>query len=149
MPLKERFTHLLRWFTYSGAYLLRCIKKDYFFQSEKLSLSKIHWQCILTVCISLDTYERDVYRVRMYRAEKKISFLKWLYTFSHINDFYKYINKTHKKNMVWHSHNFLLPCIIVEKYFINCITFIFNLYFISFVVNELPAFIIIIYSFWT
>ena len=53
-----------------------------------------------------------------------------------------------KKNLVWHSHNFLLPNIIVEKYFINSITFIFNFYFICFVINELPAFIIIVYNFW-
>ena len=46
-----------------------------------------------------------------------------------------------KKNLVWHSHNFLLPQ--VEEYFINSITFIFNLYFIFFIVDELPAFIII------
>ena len=45
-----------------------------------------------------------------------------------------------KKNLVWHSHNFFLPYIIVEEYFINSITFIFNLYFLCFVVDELPAF---------
>ena len=49
-----------------------------------------------------------------------------------------------KKNLVWHSHNFLLPYITVEEYFINSITFIFNLYFICFVVDELPAFIVIV-----
>ena len=50
------------------------------------------------------------------------------------------------KNLVCHSHNFLLPYIIVEKYFINSITFIFNFDFICFVVNELPSFIIIVYN---
>ena len=48
-----------------------------------------------------------------------------------------------KKNLVWHSHNFLLPYITVEEYFIISIKFIFNLYFLCFVVDELPAFIII------
>ena len=52
-----------------------------------------------------------------------------------------------KKNLVWHSYNFLLPYIKVEEYFIISITFIFNLYFIFFIVDELPAFIIIIYNF--
>ena len=54
-----------------------------------------------------------------------------------------------KKNLVWHSHNFLLPYLIVKEYFINNITFIFNLFFlyICFVVDELPAFIIIVYNF--
>ena len=41
-----------------------------------------------------------------------------------------------------------LTCIIVEEYFINSITFLFNLYFICFVV-ELPACIIIVYNFLT
>ena len=36
---------------------------------------------------------------------------------------------------------------LVEEYFINNITFIFNLYFICFVVDELPAFINIDYNF--
>ena len=58
------------------------------------------------------------------------------------------IVKISKKNLVWHSHNILLPYIIVEKCF-NSITFTFNLYFIIFVVDELPAFIIIVYNFLT
>ena len=53
-------------------------------------------------------------------------------------------NKTNKKNLVWHSHNFLLPYITVEEYFIMSITFIFKLYFLCFVVDELPAFIVIV-----
>ena len=57
--------------------------------------------------------------------------------------------KKNLKNLVWHSHNFLLPYIIVEEYFFNSITFIFNLYFICFVVDELPFFIIIVYNFLT
>ena len=57
--------------------------------------------------------------------------------------------KYFEKNRVWHSHIFLLPYIIVEKYFINRITFIFNFYFICFVVDELPAFIFIVYNFLT
>ena len=40
------------------------------------------------------------------------------------------------KNVVWHSHNFLLPYITVEEYFIICLTFIFNLYFLCFVVGS-------------
>ena len=51
------------------------------------------------------------------------------------------------KNLVWHSHNFLLPYIIVEKYFIISITFIFNRYFLSFVLDELLAFITLVYNF--
>ena len=39
--------------------------------------------------------------------------------------------------------------IIVEEYFINSFTFIFNLYFICFVGDELPAYIIIVYNFLT
>ena len=49
------------------------------------------------------------------------------------------LNIWYLKNLVWHSHNFLLPCITVEKCFITSITFIFNLYFLCFVVDELPA----------
>ena len=51
-------------------------------------------------------------------------------------------NNNNKKNLVWHSHNFLLPCITVIS-----ITFIFKLYFPCFVDDELPAFIIAIYIF--
>ena len=51
------------------------------------------------------------------------------------------------KNLVWHSHNFLLPYIIVEKYFIISIIFIFIPYFLFFVVDESPAFIIIVCNF--
>ena len=39
------------------------------------------------------------------------------------------------KNLLKHSQNFLLPYITVEKYFIIIITFIFNLYFLYFVVK--------------
>ena len=46
-----------------------------------------------------------------------------------------------RKNLVWRSHNFLLPYITVEEYCIICFTFIFNLYFQWFAVDELPAFI--------
>ena len=53
------------------------------------------------------------------------------------------------KNLVWHSHNFLLPYITVEEYFIISITFMFNLYFLYFVADELPASIIIVYNFLT
>ena len=52
-----------------------------------------------------------------------------------------------KENLVWPSHNFLLPYITVEEYFIVSITFIFNLYFLCFVVHELLAFIIIVCNF--
>ena len=51
-----------------------------------------------------------------------------------------------KKYLGWHSHNFLLPCITEEEYFIISTTFIFYLYFLYFVVEELPAFIIIVYN---
>ena len=50
------------------------------------------------------------------------------------------------KNLVWQSPNFLLPYIIVKEYFIS-ITFIFNPYFLCFVVDELPAFLIIVHNF--
>ena len=40
-----------------------------------------------------------------------------------------------KKNLVWHSHNLLLPYITVGKYFIIGITFIFNFYFLGFVAD--------------
>ena len=53
------------------------------------------------------------------------------------------------KNLVWHSHNFLLPYITVEEHFIICFTFIFNLYFQWFVVDELPAFIVTVNNFLT
>ena len=49
--------------------------------------------------------------------------------------------------MVWHSHNFFLPDITVEEYFSISITLIFNLYFLCFVVDELPAFIVIVDNF--
>ena len=58
------------------------------------------------------------------------------------------LNKNIYKNLVWHSHNFLLPCITVE-YFIISITFIFNLYFLCFVADELPDSVIIVYNFLT
>ena len=51
------------------------------------------------------------------------------------------------KNLVWYSHNFLLPCSAVEEYFIVSITFIFNLHFLCFVADELPASKIIVYNF--
>ena len=40
------------------------------------------------------------------------------------------------KNLVCHYHNFLLPYIIVEEYYIKSIAFLFNLYFLCFVVDE-------------
>ena len=49
------------------------------------------------------------------------------------------------KNLVWHTHNFLLPYITVKECFIINNTFVFNLYFLCFAVDELPAFIIINY----
>ena len=55
--------------------------------------------------------------------------------------------QTYIKNLVWHSHNFLLPYITVEEYFINSIAFKFNLHFICFVVHELPGYIVIVYNF--
>ena len=51
------------------------------------------------------------------------------------------------KNLMWYSHNFLLPCITIEEYFIFSITFIFNLHIPCFVADELPASIIIVYNF--
>ena len=39
-----------------------------------------------------------------------------------------------------------LTCITVEEYFIISITFIFILYFLGFVADELPACIIIVYN---
>ena len=52
-----------------------------------------------------------------------------------------------KKILVWHSHNFLLPYITVEEYYIICFTFICNLYFQWLVVDELPAFIVTVNNF--
>ena len=43
---------------------------------------------------------------------------------------------------MWHSHNFFLPYFTVEECFTISITFIFNLYFLHFVVDKLPAFIV-------
>ena len=63
--------------------------------------------------------------------------------------FHQYFNAYKLKNLVWYSHNFLLPCIAVEEFFINSSIFMFNLCFLCFVVGELPAFIIIGYNFWT
>ena len=51
------------------------------------------------------------------------------------------------KNLVWHSHNFLLPYTAVEGYFIISFTFIFNFYFLCFPVDKLPAFIVIVNNF--
>ena len=50
----------------------------------------------------------------------------------------------YKKNLVRHSHNFLLPYNTVEEYFIINITIIFNFYFLYFVVDELAAFVVIV-----
>ena len=55
----------------------------------------------------------------------------------------KYCLKIRIKILVWHSHIFILPCITVEENFIIGIAFIFNLYCLCFVVDELPAFIVI------
>ena len=49
-----------------------------------------------------------------------------------------------KKYLVWHSHNFLLPYITVEEYFIISIIFMFNLQFLCIVVDELFTFIFIV-----
>ena len=54
-------------------------------------------------------------------------------------------NKIKKKNLMWHSHNFLLP--YITEYFIISITFIFNLYFLGFVDDELLAFTNILLNF--
>ena len=54
-----------------------------------------------------------------------------------------------EKYLVWDSHNFLLPYITVELYFIISIAFTFNLYFVCFVIDELPALIIIVGNFLT
>ena len=51
------------------------------------------------------------------------------------------------KNLVWHSHNFLLPYTVVEEYFIISFTFIFDLYFQCFTVDKIPAFIVIVNNF--
>ena len=53
------------------------------------------------------------------------------------------------ENVVWHSHNFILPCITVEEYFIISMAFIFNPYFLCFVVDEFPAIIINVHDFLT
>ena len=55
--------------------------------------------------------------------------------------------KKKKKNLVFQSHNFLLPYIMLKEYFINSIAFIFKLYFICFIVDEFRDFIIIVYNF--
>ena len=52
-----------------------------------------------------------------------------------------------KKNLVWHSHNFLLPYTAVKEYFIISFTFIFNRYFLCFTVDKLRAFIGIVNNF--
>ena len=44
---------------------------------------------------------------------------------------------------------FILPYTAVEEYFNIIITFRFNLYFLCFVVDELPVYIIIVYKFLT
>ena len=54
-----------------------------------------------------------------------------------------------KKNLLWNSHNFLLPYITVEEYFIISIIFLFNLYSLWFVLDESVAFMIIVYNFVT
>ena len=62
---------------------------------------------------------------------------------THVFSAYSFIVQTaqdKKKILVWHSYNFLLPYIIVEEYFINSTN---NLSFTCFVVDELPAFIVI------
>ena len=68
-----------------------------------------------------------------------------------INDIFSTLNEDckEKTNLAWHSHNFLLPCITVEEYFIISIAFIFNLYILCFVVDESSTFIIIVYNFLT
>ena len=51
-----------------------------------------------------------------------------------------------KKNLVWHLHNFLLSYITIDEYFVIRITFIFNFYFLCFVVDELLPLIIVVYN---
>ena len=85
------------------------------------------------------------------KKERETLFLKNTYIQSVYSAVLLYIyNKTaniqrsiiKKKYLVWHSHNFLLPYITAEEYFIIIIAFIINLYFLCFAVNKLPAFII-------
>ena len=64
-----------------------------------------------------------------------------------VNSVKYHIINNKKKILVWHSHNFLLFYITVEEYFIICFTFIFNLYYLRFVVDKLPAFIVIVNNF--
>ena len=59
------------------------------------------------------------------------------------------ISCENKKNLVWYSHNFLLLYITVDEYFIISITFVFILYILCFVADELPVFVIIVYDFLT
>ena len=40
------------------------------------------------------------------------------------------------KNLVWRSQNFLLFCITLEEYFVINTTFIFNLHFLCFLIDE-------------
>ena len=61
--------------------------------------------------------------------------------------FYFKLDLCELKNLVWHSHNFFLPCITEEKYFIISFTFIFNLYFPCFTVDKLPVFIVSVNNF--
>ena len=61
---------------------------------------------------------------------------------------WRYFSLLHLNNLVWHSRNFLLPCNIVEEYFIISTTYIFNLYFQCFVVGQLSAFTFIVFHFF-
>ena len=88
------------------------------------------------------------------KKKKKNNYIFFYLQFQeHLCNFIKHGRNTNaiklKKNLLWHSHNFLLPYITVEEYFLISITFILNLYFLSFVADELPASIIIVYKSWT
>ena len=48
---------------------------------------------------------------------------------------------------MWHSHNFLLPCISVKEYFIIKARYIFNLNCLCFVDDELSTFLFAAYNF--
>ena len=52
-----------------------------------------------------------------------------------------------KKNLVWHSHNILLPSITAEEYFKISIKLIFKPYFPCFVDDKLQDFIINVNNF--
>ena len=61
--------------------------------------------------------------------------------------YYRQIPLFLNHSLVWQSHNFIIPCITVEKDFIISTKFACNLYSLFYIDDEISAFILIVVIF--